>query len=57
MHGNNGSIDGDGAAAMRYTECRLSRFGQTMIENIDKNTVELILKKNLLYYLLYYLIY
>lgn len=42
MHGNNGSIDGDGAAAMRYTECRLSRFGQTMIENIDKNTVELI---------------
>ncbi len=40
--GNFGSIDGDDAAAMRYTECRLSRFGQTMIENIDKNTVELI---------------
>lgn len=42
MHGNNGSIDGDGPAAMRYTECRLSRFGQTMTENIDKNTVEFV---------------
>ncbi len=40
MHGNNGSIDGDSAAAMRYTECRLSRFGQLMTENINKNTVE-----------------
>jgi topoisomerase-4 subunit A len=42
MHGNNGSIDGDSAAAMRYTECRLSRFGQTLIENINKNTVPFI---------------
>ncbi|WEK83194.1 MAG: DNA topoisomerase IV subunit A [Mycoplasma sp.] len=42
MHGNNGSIDGDGAAAMRYTECRLSHFGETMVTNLDKNTVEFI---------------
>ncbi len=42
MHGNNGSIDGDGAAAMRYTECRLSKFGQTMTENLEKNTVQFI---------------
>ena len=42
MHGNNGSIDGDGAAAMRYTECRLSKFGQTMSNNLDKNTVQFI---------------
>ena len=42
MHGNNGSIDGDGAAAMRYTECRLSKFGQTMTNNLDKNTVQFI---------------
>ena len=42
MHGNNGSIDGDGAAAMRYTECRLSKFGQTMTKNLEKNTVQFI---------------
>jgi topoisomerase-4 subunit A len=42
MHGNNGSIDGDGPAAMRYTETRLSRFGQTMIEDINKQTVPFI---------------
>jgi topoisomerase-4 subunit A len=42
MHGNNGSIDGDGAAAMRYTECRLSQFGQTLIDNIKKDTVPFI---------------
>jgi topoisomerase-4 subunit A len=42
MHGNNGSIDGDGPAAMRYTECRLSQFGQTLIENIKKDTVPFI---------------
>ncbi len=42
MHGNNGSIDGDGPAAMRYTECRLSLFGQTMVNNIDKNAVNFI---------------
>ncbi len=40
MQGNNGSIDGDGAAAMRYTECRLSPMSMTMLANIDKNTVE-----------------
>jgi topoisomerase-4 subunit A len=42
MHGNNGSIDGDSAAAMRYTECRLSQFGQLLIENIKKDTVPFI---------------
>ncbi|MDR2823213.1 MAG: DNA topoisomerase IV subunit A [Mycoplasmataceae bacterium] len=42
MHGNNGSLDGDGAAAMRYTECRLSHFGQTMLEDIKKDTVQFI---------------
>jgi topoisomerase-4 subunit A len=42
MHGNNGSIDGDGAAAMRYTECRLSQFGQLLVENIRKDTVPFI---------------
>ncbi|GHU31560.1 hypothetical protein FACS1894166_03250 [Bacilli bacterium] len=42
MHGNNGSIDGDSAAAMRYTECRLSQFGQLMVDNIKKNTVKFI---------------
>ncbi|MDE7433975.1 MAG: DNA gyrase subunit A, partial [Mycoplasmoidaceae bacterium] len=42
MHGNNGSIDGDSPAAMRYTECRLSNFGQLMTENIEKDTVKFI---------------
>jgi topoisomerase-4 subunit A len=42
MHGNNGSIDGDSPAAMRYTECRLSEYGQTLIQNIKKNTVPFI---------------
>jgi topoisomerase-4 subunit A len=42
MHGNNGSIDGDSAAAMRYTECRLSLYGQSLINNIKKNTVKFI---------------
>jgi topoisomerase-4 subunit A len=42
MHGNNGSIDGDGPAAMRYTESRLSQFGQTMITDINKNVVPFI---------------
>jgi topoisomerase-4 subunit A len=42
MHGNNGSIDGDSAAAMRYTECRLSHFGQLLIEDIKKDTVTFI---------------
>lgn len=40
MHGNNGSIDGDSPAAMRYTECRLSLVSDLMLENIYKNTVD-----------------
>ncbi|GAA5414539.1 DNA topoisomerase IV subunit A [Ureaplasma ceti] len=39
MHGNNGSIDGDSAAAMRYTECKLSEVSNLMLSNIKKNTV------------------
>ena len=39
-HGNFGSIDGDGAAAMRYTEARLSEGAMTMLENLDKGLVE-----------------
>ncbi len=39
-HGNFGSIDGDGAAAYRYTEARMSKIAATMLEDIDKNTVE-----------------
>ncbi len=39
-HGNFGSIDGDGAAAMRYTEARLSEAAMTMLDNLDKGLVE-----------------
>ncbi len=39
MQGNNGSIDDDPAAAMRYTEARLSAFGQFLLKDIDQNTV------------------
>ncbi|MBN2300596.1 MAG: DNA topoisomerase IV subunit A [Acholeplasmataceae bacterium] len=39
MHGNNGSIDGDSAAAMRYTEARLSRASEALLGDIDKRTV------------------
>jgi DNA gyrase subunit A len=38
--GNFGSVDGDGAAAMRYTEARLSPFGSLMLEDIDEDTVD-----------------
>ena len=38
--GNFGSVDGDPAAAMRYTEARLSRVGASMMADIDKETVE-----------------
>jgi len=38
--GNFGSIDGDGAAAMRYTETRLSKIGQVMLKDLYKNTVD-----------------
>lgn len=41
--GNMGSIDGDSAAAMRYTEARLSRVGELMLQDIDKNTVDHVL--------------
>src|SRR5215212_1338852 len=37
--GNFGSLDGDGAAAMRYTECRLARISDEMLEEIDRSTV------------------
>ncbi len=40
--GNFGSIDGDGAAAARYTECRLSKIGDDMLRDIDKDTVKFI---------------
>ncbi len=39
MHGNNGSIDGDTPAAMRYTEARLSKIASEMLKDIDKDTV------------------
>ncbi|XMB72553.1 DNA topoisomerase IV subunit A [Mycoplasmatota bacterium WC30] len=39
MHGNNGSIDNDPAAAMRYTEARLSVYSEALLEDIDKKTV------------------
>jgi len=41
VHGNNGSIDGDGPAAMRYTESRLSKIATEMLKAIEKNTVEM----------------
>ena len=39
-HGNFGSIDGDGAAAMRYTEARMAKISQYMLTDIEKNTVD-----------------
>ena len=39
-HGNFGSIDGDGAAAMRYTEARMAKIAETMSTDIEKNTVD-----------------
>ncbi|WP_144462349.1 DNA topoisomerase IV subunit A [Siminovitchia fortis] len=42
MHGNNGSIDGDPPAAMRYTEARLSELSAELLRDIDKNTVDFI---------------
>lgn len=41
-HGNFGNIDGDGAAAMRYTEARMSKIAMEMLRDIDKNTVDFI---------------
>lgn len=40
--GNFGSIDGDPPAAMRYTECKLSKIGEEMLKDIEKNTVEFV---------------
>ncbi len=42
MHGNNGSIDGDSAAAMRYTEARLSKISALLLEDIKMKTVDMI---------------
>ena len=42
MHGNNGSIDGDSAAAMRYTEARLSKISNELLKDIDKDTVDMV---------------
>lgn len=39
-HGNFGSVDGDGAAAMRYTESRMSRIAMEMLRDINKNTID-----------------
>lgn len=41
-HGNFGSIDGDGAAAMRYTECRLSKVAEELLRDLNKNTVDMV---------------
>ena len=41
-HGNFGSVDGDGAAAMRYTEARLSHISMEMLADINKNTVDFV---------------
>lgn len=43
MHGNNGSVDGDPAAAMRYTEARLSAISSTLLKDIEKETVDFVL--------------
>ena len=39
MHGNNGSMDGDGPAAMRYTEARLAKISNELLKDIDRDTV------------------
>lgn len=43
MHGNNGSMDGDPPAAMRYTEARLSEISEEMLRDIEKKTVDMVL--------------
>lgn len=42
IQGNNGSIDGDGPAAARYTEARLTKLGEELISGIDKNSVDMV---------------
>ena len=56
--GNFGSIDGDGAAAMRYTECRLAKIADAMLDDLDQDTVDFIpnfdnifLTHNILFYI------
>lgn len=41
-HGNFGSVDGDGAAAMRYTEVRMAKIAEVMLEDIEKDTVDFV---------------
>ena len=41
MHGNNGSMDGDSPAAMRYTEARLSKISNELLKDLDRDTVEM----------------
>ena len=41
-HGNFGSLDGDGAAAMRYTEARMSKIAMEMVRDINKDTVDFV---------------
>ena len=41
-HGNFGSMDGDGAAAMRYTEARMAKISVEMLRDLDKNTVDMV---------------
>ena len=41
--GNFGSVDGDSPAAMRYTECRLSKMGEHIMDDLDKETVDMTL--------------
>ena len=43
IHGNNGSIDGDGPAAYRYTEARLTRLAEVMLRDINRDTVDMML--------------
>lgn len=43
MHGNNGSMDGDPPAAMRYTEARLAKISGELLKDIDKDTVDMVL--------------
>lgn len=62
MHGNNGSIDGDSPAAMRYTETKLSQFGEEMLDSIKKILSVLLKtlmtqKLNQQFYLLWFLIF
>ena len=42
MHGNNGSMDGDSPAAMRYTEARLSSISGTLLKDLDQETVDFV---------------